>query len=111
MRPFANYISLGVFIAVATPVYCVARRRVEQLAEKIAQIEQQIADADATALDDDSFESTGEVFRLSLILSDLNYRKDFWLRLAKAIEGSFIMAGVVMSIILIITLVVLLVLS
>ncbi len=109
MRPFANYISLGVFIAVATPVYCVARRRVEQLAEKIAQIEQQIADA--TALDDDSFESTGEVFRLSLVLSDLNYRKDFWLRLAKAIEGSFIIAGVVMSIILIITLVVLLVLS
>ena len=109
MRPFANYISLGVFIAVATPVYCVARRRVEQLAEKIAQIEQQIADA--TALDDDSFESASEVFRLSLILSDLNYRKDFWLRLAKAIEGSFIMAGVVMSIILIITLVVLLVLS
>ncbi len=109
MRPFANYISLGVFIAVATPVYCVARRRVEQLAEKIAQIEQQIADT--TALDDDSFESTGEVFRLSLILSDLNYRKDFWLRLAKAIEGSFIIAGVVMSIILIITLIVLLVLS
>ncbi len=109
MRPFANYISLGVFIAVATPVYCVARRRVEQLIEKIAQIEQQITDA--TALDDDSFESTGEVFRLSLILSDLNYRKDFWLRLAKAIEGSFIIAGVVMSIILIITLVVLLVLS
>ena len=109
MRPFANYISLGVFIAVATPVYCVARRRVEQLAEKIAQIEQQIADT--TALDDDSFESTGEVFRLSLILSDLNYRKDFWLRLAKAIEGSFIIAGVVMSTILIITLIVLLVLS
>lgn len=109
MRPFANYISLGVFIAVATPVYCVARRRVEQLAEKIAQIEQQIADT--TALDDDSFESTGEAFRLSLILSDLNYRKDFWLRLAKAIEGSFIMAGVVMSTILIITLIVLLVLS
>ena len=109
MRPFANYISLGVFIAVATPVYCVARRRVEQLAEKIAQIEQQIADA--TALDDDSFESASEVFRLSLILSDLNYRKDFWLRLAKAIEGSFIIAGVVMSIILIITLIVLLVLS
>lgn len=109
MRPFANYISLGVFIAVATPVYCVARRRVEQLAKKIAQIEQQIADA--TALDDDSFESTGEVFRLSLILSDLNYRKDFWLRLAKAIEGSFIIAGVVMSAILIITLIVLLVLS
>lgn len=109
MRPFANYISLGVFIAVATPVYCVARRRVEQLAEKIAQIEQQIADT--TALDDDSFESTGEVFRLSLILSDLNYRKDFWLRLAKAIEGSFIIAGVVMSIVLIITLIVLLVLS
>mgnify|MGYP000958705631 FL=1 len=109
MRPFANYISLGVFIAVATPVYCVARRRVEQLAEKIAQIEQQIADA--TALDDDSFESASEVFRLSLILSDLNYRKDFWLRLAKAIEGSFIIAGVVMSTILIITLIVLLVLS
>ena len=109
MRPFANYISLGVFIAVATPVYCVARRRVEQLAEKIAQIEQQIADA--TALDDDSFESASEVFRLGLALSDLNYRKDFWLRLAKAIEGSFIMAGVVMSIILIITLIVLLVLS
>ena len=109
MRPFANYISLGVFIAVATPVYCVARRRVEQLAEKIAQIEQQIADT--TALDDDSFESASEVFRLGLILSDLNYRKDFWLRLAKAIEGSFIMAGVVMSIILIITLIVLLVLS
>lgn len=109
MRPFANYISLGVFIAVATPVYYVARRRVEQLAEKIAQIEQQIADA--TALDDDSFESTGEVFRLSLILSDLNYRKDFWLRLAKAIGGSFIIAGVVMSIILIITIIVLLVLS
>ena len=109
MRPFANYISLGVFIAVATPVYCVARRRVEQLAEKIAQIEQQIADA--TALDDDSFESTGEVFRLSLVLSDLNYRKDFWLRLAKAIEGSFIIAGVVMSTILMITLIVLLVLS
>ena len=109
MRPFANYISLGVFIAVATPVYCVARRRVEQLAEKIAQIEQQIADT--TALDDDSFESASEVFRLSLILSDLNYRKDFWLRLAKAIEGSFIIAGVVMSTILIITLIVLLVLS
>ena len=109
MRPFANYISLGVFIAVATPVYCVARRRVEQLAEKIAQIEQQIADT--TALDDDSFESASEVFRLSLILSDLNCRKDFWLRLAKAIEGSFIIAGVVMSTILIITLIVLLVLS
>jgi len=97
MRHFASYIILGVFIAVATPVYCVARLRIKQLTEKITQIKQQITDV--VVSDDNS----GEVFRLISALSDLGYRKDFWLRLA----GSLIRIGITTSILLIVNFMVL----
>ena len=96
MRPFTSYIILGVFIAVATPVYCVARLRIKQLTEKITQIKRQITDV--VVSDDNS----GEVFRLISALSDLRYRKEFWLRLA----DSLIRIGITTSTLLIITLVI-----
>jgi|GEM_PF-5131250 hypothetical protein len=98
MRPFASYISLGAFIAVATLVYCVTRLRIKQLTKKIAQTEQQITGVVVPG--DDSFESVGEVFRLVSALSDLGYRKAFWLRLS----GSLIRVGITTSIFLIISL-------